>query len=128
MPIRAKSLGGCALESSFRGGVKRECLRSLCQVHNGTTLRLQVALAALAHADEWQEVPQQASSHRRRSSQVLSLPHSRIMRAWWHLRLRWVHGGKALMNFMTFAMLLLMSAMQIYVGPDVVTGAALLVL
>ena len=34
-----------ALESSFQGGVKRELLRSLCQVVNETQLRLEVALA-----------------------------------------------------------------------------------
>ncbi|KAK9815130.1 hypothetical protein WJX73_008307 [Symbiochloris irregularis] len=31
VPIRALALGGCALESSFQGGVKREQLRGLCQ-------------------------------------------------------------------------------------------------
>lgn len=72
VPIRAQALGGCALEGSFRGGVKREVLRSLCQVHNATQLPLQVALATLPPASEWQEVPRQASSGRqqRRSSQV----------------------------------------------------------
>ena len=71
VPIRVQSLGGCALESSFKGGVKRERLRSLCQVHNATQLRLQVALATLpSDHNEWQEVPQQAAS-RRRPSQVL---------------------------------------------------------
>ena len=32
VPIRAPELHGCALESSFREGVKREKLRSLAQV------------------------------------------------------------------------------------------------
>ena len=72
VPIRAQALGGCALESSFQGGVKREQLRGLCQVLNITTLPLQVALATVApQADEWQMVPQQAAadrSHSRHSS------------------------------------------------------------
>lgn len=76
VPIRARALGGCALESSFQGGVKRERLRSLCQVHNATALRLEVALAPL-RGGGWHEVPRQASASRtsrRPSSQVCLLP------------------------------------------------------
>ena len=72
-PIRAQALGGCALESSFHGGVKRERLRGLCQVQNTTSLPLQVALATVqSSADEWQMVPQRAAqpARGRTTSQV----------------------------------------------------------
>lgn len=42
--IRAPQLHGCALESSFREGVRREQLRSLAQVANQTLMPLEVAL------------------------------------------------------------------------------------
>ncbi len=43
VPVRMRG-GVVALESSFQGGVKREKLRSLCQLVNDTQLRLEVAL------------------------------------------------------------------------------------
>ena len=43
VPVRMRG-GVVALESSFQGGVKREVLRSLCQLVNDTQLRLEVAL------------------------------------------------------------------------------------
>ena len=42
--IRAPQLHGCALESTFREGVRREQLRSLAQVANHTLIPLEVAL------------------------------------------------------------------------------------
>ena len=42
--VRAPQLHGCALESSFREGVRREQLRSLAQVANDTLMPLEVAL------------------------------------------------------------------------------------
>lgn len=44
VPVRTRG-GFVALESSFQAGVKREVLRSLCQLANDTQLRLEVALA-----------------------------------------------------------------------------------
>ena len=43
--IRAPQLHGCALESSFREGVRREQLRSLARVANNTNMPLEVSLA-----------------------------------------------------------------------------------
>ncbi len=43
LPVRTRG-GVVALESSFQGGVRREVLRSLCQLVNDTQLRLEVAL------------------------------------------------------------------------------------
>ncbi|KAK9908805.1 hypothetical protein WJX75_003140 [Coccomyxa subellipsoidea] len=43
VPVRMRG-AVVALESSFQGGVKREVLRSLCQLVNDTQLRLEVAL------------------------------------------------------------------------------------
>ena len=43
---------GIVVESSFQGGVKREVLRSLCQVANETRIELEVALA---HGEEQEE-------------------------------------------------------------------------
>ncbi|KAK9834254.1 hypothetical protein WJX81_000411 [Elliptochloris bilobata] len=45
-PVRLAG-DGVALESTFEGGSKRELLRALCQVENGTELALEVALAEL---------------------------------------------------------------------------------
>lgn len=43
LPVRTRG-GVVALESSFQGGIRREVLRSLCQLVNDTQLRLEVAL------------------------------------------------------------------------------------
>ena len=53
--MRFASGDGVALEGSFRGGVKQEVLRSLCQVCNATSLALEVSLVPVADAD-WQQI------------------------------------------------------------------------
>lgn len=44
LPVRIAGAEGVAFENSFQGGVKRETLRSLCQLVNGSQLALEVAL------------------------------------------------------------------------------------
>ena len=70
--VRIGSGNGIALEGSFQEGVKRETLRSLCQVTNGTRLTLEVALVGAG--DDWQQVPSDAASSR---SQSMSSTRSR---------------------------------------------------
>ena len=60
-----------AFEGSFQEGVKRETLRSLCQVVNATQLNLEVALAPVAD-DDWQQVPVASSSRTSLSSRPSS--------------------------------------------------------
>lgn len=58
--VRIGPSDGIALEGSFQDGLKRETLRSLCQITNGTKLRLEVCLTDAP--DEWEEVSSSAPS------------------------------------------------------------------
>lgn len=44
LPVRIAGAEGVAFENTFHAGVKRETLRSLCQLVNGSQLPLEVAL------------------------------------------------------------------------------------
>ena len=59
--VRISSADGIGIEGSFQEGVKKETLRSLCQVANGTQLTLEVALADLG--DDWHEVASDSFSY-----------------------------------------------------------------
>ena len=59
--VRISSVDGIAIEGSFQEGVKRETLRSLCQVANGTQLTLEVSLADIG--DDWHEVASDSFSY-----------------------------------------------------------------
>lgn len=62
---------GVVIEGSFQGGVKKEVLRSMCQVANETGMDLEVCL--VSSEDDWFEVASH-SSHFSRSSQRFSRP------------------------------------------------------
>lgn len=59
--VRISSADGIGVEGSFQEGVKKETLRSLCRVANGTQLMLEVALADLG--DDWHEVASDSFSY-----------------------------------------------------------------
>lgn len=68
VPVHLRG-GMVALESSFRGGVRREVLRSLCQLVNDAAFPLEVALARLPR-------PSSASASARSFGRADSMVHS----------------------------------------------------
>ena len=71
IPVRLRG-GVVAVESSFRGGMKLEVLRSLCQVANDTQLRLEVALVDAQRRPSARSLSSQTSGPRRSDSLVRS--------------------------------------------------------
>ena len=71
IPVRLRG-GVVAVESSFRGGMKHEVLRSLCQVANDTQLRLEVALVDAQRCPSARSLSSQTSGPRRSDSLVRS--------------------------------------------------------
>ena len=71
IPVRLRG-GVVALESSFRGGIKLELLRSLCQVANDTQLPLEVALVDAQRRPSARSLSSQTSGLRRTDSLVCS--------------------------------------------------------
>ena len=73
-----------AVESSFRGGMKLEVLRSLCQVANDTQLRLEVALVDAQRRPSARSLSSQTSGPRRSDSLVRS-GIRRCLQVFWQL-------------------------------------------
>ena len=71
IPVRLRG-GVVAVESSFRGGMKLEVLRSLCQVANDTQLRLEVALVDAQRRPSARSLSSRTSGLRRTDSLVRS--------------------------------------------------------
>ena len=69
--VRISSADGIGIEGSFQEGVKKETLRSLCNVANGTQLTLEVALADLG--DDWHEVASDSFSYSKSSASSRSV-------------------------------------------------------